>query len=126
MASPGLYHKSLLKLLGENVAFLEPNDEGKRNLVELAEFAHAFKISSAAQLEILYPDLINENIDRSQAVAMYKRFAEEALTVLDRYAGVAPLLPGRTPPTPRVTRHGRESPSQNGDKDENESWPPRN
>lgn len=87
-------------LFAESIGALGPNDEGKRNLVELAEFALAFRTYSAADLEVLYPDLINESIDRPKAVAMYKRFAEEALAVLGTYSGVRPLLPKPTPGTP--------------------------
>jgi hypothetical protein len=79
-------------LLSENVGDLQPDDDGKRNLVELAEFAVAFRTYSAADLEMLYPDLINETIDRPLAIAMYKRFADEAVAVLGNYRGVRPIL----------------------------------
>jgi hypothetical protein len=83
-------------LLSEDVAALPEDHEGKRNLVELASFAYVFSTEAKAALEFRFPDLINTEFEKSQAVAMYRRFATEAMTVLRRYPGPARLLP--TPP----------------------------
>jgi 7-cyano-7-deazaguanine synthase in queuosine biosynthesis len=80
-------------LFRENVAALTPDDDGKRNLLELGEFVRLFEQpSSQASLEDIYPDLINPYIDASQAVAMYRRFATEARTVFDRYPQISAIL----------------------------------
>jgi 7-cyano-7-deazaguanine synthase in queuosine biosynthesis len=82
-----------------NVLALGEEDEGKRNLVEFVEFAHAFRTQSDGALLDLFPDLINAEFNRKDAISMYRRFAVEAETVLRRYAGPAALLPP-TEPTP--------------------------
>jgi 7-cyano-7-deazaguanine synthase in queuosine biosynthesis len=84
------YARDLLK---ENISALKPEDEGKRNLVELAEFAVAFQRGASVELQLVYPDLFNAYFDMDLAVQMYKRFAVEALGVLAAYPGVRPLLP---------------------------------
>jgi Queuosine biosynthesis protein QueC len=78
-------------LFSENITGLPETDEGKRNLVELVEFAQAFATKPDAALEEMFPDLINEEIKISDAIAMYKRFAGEALDVIARYKGPAAL-----------------------------------
>jgi 7-cyano-7-deazaguanine synthase in queuosine biosynthesis len=80
-------------LLAENAAALAADDEGKRNLSELAEFMTWFGGGySDADLEEEFPDLISEYFDREQAVTMYKRFAAEARAVLSGYPGAASIL----------------------------------
>jgi hypothetical protein len=76
-----------------DILTLGENDEGKRNLVEFAEFAHTFKTQSEGALVDLFPDLINTEFDCSEAISMYRRFAVEAETVLRRYPGPAALFP---------------------------------
>lgn len=83
-------------LLGENIANLPENDEGKRNLIEFAEFAVAFKSSPQSELQFMYPDLFSAYFDMDAAVAMYKRFAAEALEVLSNYSGVKSLVTSKT------------------------------
>lgn len=79
-------------LLIENVGILGPDDDGKRNLMELGEFVATLAVGSQASLEDDYPDLINAYIDPLEAVAMYKRFASEAQNVFARYPRVKDLL----------------------------------
>lgn len=70
----------------EDVGGLPPDDEGKRNLMDLLEFVYLFNSgASQASLENSYPDLVNEQIDAVRAVEMYRRFAAEAHSVIDRY-----------------------------------------
>ena len=80
-------------LLAEDIAALATNDEGKRNLVELVEFAIAFQTFTNAALDVHYPDLFSSYFDKDTVTAMYRRFAAEALTTFQRYPGTRPLLP---------------------------------
>jgi hypothetical protein len=93
-------------LFVEDVLPLAEDDEGKRNLVELASFAYLFGTESEAALEYRFPDLINTEFDKSQAIAMYRRFANEAQTVLRRHTGPAGLLPPPLSRKPRATKKG--------------------
>ena len=79
-------------LLAENIPDLPEMDSGKRNLVELIELAHSYASNSDAALEQAFPDLTNEDIDLSEAIGMYRRFAVEATDVLGRYSGAAALM----------------------------------
>lgn len=73
-------------ILREEISTLGPDDEGKRNLVELIEFVSVFACSyPQAELEIMYPELFNTEIDSALAIEMYRRFAAESLTIFDRY-----------------------------------------
>jgi len=88
-------------LFAQDVPNLPEGNEGKRNLVELTEFAHAFVSKTDAELEGLFPDLISTDFDRTAAIEMYRRFAIEARTVLGRYPSPAKLF---TPAPNRATR----------------------
>jgi 7-cyano-7-deazaguanine synthase in queuosine biosynthesis len=79
-------------LLGENIARLPDDDEGKRNVMDLALFAHAFLNTLPAQLESDFSDMINPEVDKEKAIELYKRFAGEARKVWTRYPGAACLL----------------------------------
>jgi 7-cyano-7-deazaguanine synthase in queuosine biosynthesis len=80
-------------LLALNIGDLPEDDEGKRNLVEVIEFALNFRSMTVTDLQINYPDLFSPYFDMNAAVGMYKRFADEALGVFRQYPGVASLLP---------------------------------
>lgn len=80
-------------ILREQVSSLRPDDEGKRNLIELIEFISVFGGSHPqAELEIMYPELFNEEIDSSSAIEMYRRFAGESLDVFNRYPSVKAIV----------------------------------
>jgi 7-cyano-7-deazaguanine synthase in queuosine biosynthesis len=80
-------------LFRENIAALAPEDDGKRNIVDLAEFVHVFGSGrSQAQLEETYPDLASPYFSALTATSMYRRFAAEAISVFGSYPTVAPLL----------------------------------
>ena len=80
-------------LLTEDVESAPPEDDGKRNLVELGEFVTLFENArSQAELEDLFPDLINPNIDAAEAAEMYRRFAAEARAVFNRYPTIRDFL----------------------------------
>jgi 7-cyano-7-deazaguanine synthase in queuosine biosynthesis len=80
-------------LFSEDVLGLDPQDDGKRNLMELAEFVHVFGSSqSQAQLEDSFPDLVCPDFDAEQAASMYRRFAGEARGVFQQHASLASFL----------------------------------
>lgn len=79
-------------LFKKNIAKLPEGDLGKRNLVELLEFVRLFERLGDAELEMNFPDLFNPHIDRSKAIAMYRRFAKEATRVFSNYSRVKALL----------------------------------
>jgi 7-cyano-7-deazaguanine synthase in queuosine biosynthesis len=80
-------------ILREQVSSLTPDDEGKRNLVELIEFVSVFgEPRPQAELEIMYPELFNEEIDASLAIEMYRRFAGESRDVFNRYPLVKAIV----------------------------------
>lgn len=80
-------------LLGEKILALGHEDEGKRNLVEMAEFINLFKATkSNGALQNMFPELNSEYINLEAAIKMYRRFANEALHVFDRYPNVKVLL----------------------------------
>lgn len=84
------YNRDLFK---EDLSAAGPEDDGKRNLVEFGEFVTLFEGGvSQAELEDLFPELINPYIDSFQAVAMYRRFSHEARAVLERYPAIRHLL----------------------------------
>lgn len=77
-------------LLAEDVGALPPEDEGKRNLVELAEFVGWFRTNrSRAEMDHLFPELVTTKFDPGQTIDMYRRFAAEAVGVLGRYPSLA-------------------------------------
>jgi hypothetical protein len=73
-------------LFNNDIANLLPDDEGKRNIAELGEFVKLFEtVKFQTELEGLYPELVNPYFNTEQVIEMYKRFAVEARTVLNRY-----------------------------------------
>jgi queuosine biosynthesis protein QueC len=79
-------------LLTENIRLLPSEDTGRRNLVDLAEFALRIGRGSDEEIINAWPELYSENVDSPKVIAMYRRFAEEVRLVFTRYPGVAPLL----------------------------------
>lgn len=77
----------------ENISELPPDDNGKRNLIDLAEFVVVWSKSfSGSELELRYPELFNLQIDRDSAISMYRRFAHEAMTVFTGYPSLTSVL----------------------------------
>jgi 7-cyano-7-deazaguanine synthase in queuosine biosynthesis len=97
-------------LLAEDVSNLPEDDEGKRNLVEFAEFASAFKRLPQAELQFMYPGLFSAHFDTDAAVAMYKRFSNEALTVLSQYPRVKLLFEPKTAISAKAVVPGKKKP----------------
>jgi hypothetical protein len=80
-------------ILNEHVSSLEAGDEGKRNLVELIAFVSSFHAPHPqAELEFMYPELYNEEIDSKLAIEMYRRFAGESFNVFYRYPSVKAII----------------------------------
>lgn len=79
-------------LLAESLQDLPFSDDGKRNLSELAMFVAAFSSMSDAEIDTEYSDVLSQFFDRDEAVAMYRRFAVEALAVLGNYPNLAHLI----------------------------------
>jgi 7-cyano-7-deazaguanine synthase in queuosine biosynthesis len=79
-------------LLGENVSSLPSHDTGRRNIVDLAEFALRIRESSDEEIINAWPELYSANVDAPQVIAMYRRFVDDIRSVFSRYPGVAPLL----------------------------------
>jgi 7-cyano-7-deazaguanine synthase in queuosine biosynthesis len=79
-------------IFAEQIASLPPNDEGRRNLVDLCEFVARFRQQSELDLMSDWPELYSGKMDAKQAIQMYRRASDEAVTVLGRYGGVAQLL----------------------------------
>ena len=77
----------------QDIAKLPEDDDGKRNLVEVADLVLQF-LSGASNESLIaeYPDLVNEHIDANAAVDLYRRFADEAMGVFSNYPGVLACL----------------------------------
>ncbi|MEX2030710.1 MAG: 7-cyano-7-deazaguanine synthase [Anaerolineales bacterium] len=76
----------------EDFASLPPDDEGRRNTIDIAEFSRRFLDSPSGLLVSEFPELLTMPIDASGIIAMYRRSSEDALSVLSRYPGLAPIL----------------------------------
>jgi hypothetical protein len=61
-------------------------------MVDLCEFSLLFQQQPEIELMSEWPELYSRNIEAAQAIQMYKRAAEQTLTVLSRYRGVASIL----------------------------------
>jgi 7-cyano-7-deazaguanine synthase in queuosine biosynthesis len=83
-------------LLSENVSKLPADDLGKRNLSDLCQFITFFagpnRITANDELCISFPELYSEHLDPTKAIGMYRRFADEALAVFNKYPHVRKLL----------------------------------
>lgn len=79
-------------LLQADIETLPPDNEGRRNLVELCEFIVRFQNHGNNDLHSEFPELISADFDDGHAIAMYRRFASEAGSVLGKYSNLAWLL----------------------------------
>lgn len=69
-----------------------PEDVGRRNLVDLAEFVKRFEIASNEEVMSEWPELYSENLHADEVIKMYRRFSAEARMVLGRYPSLRALL----------------------------------
>jgi hypothetical protein len=88
-ADPTRYGRDLW---AADFARLGPEDIGRRNLSDLVEFVRTIELSTDADIMELWPELYSEHIDAPRTIAMYRRFAGEARTVLGSRPAVAALL----------------------------------
>jgi len=89
MKDPTLYGRDIFSL---NFGGLPSDDEGRRNLSDLAEFTLNFETLSDQELFTEWPELYSENIDASNVIAMYRRAAVETRAILSKYpAGIEVL-----------------------------------
>lgn len=79
-------------LLKEDIDKLKFDDEGRRNITELAEFANSFELFNDTEIEFNFPDLTSPYIEKEQAVDMYRRFANETRSVFSNYQYVIYIL----------------------------------
>jgi 7-cyano-7-deazaguanine synthase in queuosine biosynthesis len=79
-------------ILVESLSDMKPDDDGRRNLYDLAEFTFLLRSLDDDSVQMEYPELLTEIFDASAVVKMYRRFASEAAVVLGRYAGMTSLL----------------------------------
>src|SRR5882672_8490233 len=76
----------------ERIRELPWDDDGRRNLSELIQFAIQFESLSNDELTSTWPELISRDFDSVQVINMYKRFAAEAMQVWQRYPEVRALM----------------------------------
>lgn len=75
----------------EPIRSLDAFDDGRRNLMELMQFAVQFRDRTGEELMSEWPDLISSDFDAAKAIGMYRRFADEAFTVWSHYTEVSVL-----------------------------------
>jgi hypothetical protein len=87
------YHRDLLI---ENVGRLDADDLGKRNLMDMCQFIALFdgpkRLRSEQDVCYEFPELFERGLDKTQVIAMYRRFAKEAVAVLASYKNLKTLL----------------------------------
>jgi 7-cyano-7-deazaguanine synthase in queuosine biosynthesis len=84
-------------LFVENIGLLDPDDLGKRNLVDLCGFISKFegsnKMTDEDELRTSFPDLLfDDSLVVPDILNMYRRFAAEALNVFTRYPNVMAIF----------------------------------
>lgn len=76
----------------ENIVSLAPEDEARRNLVDLTELVKRFERDDEETILSEWPELYYEGINAAEVISMYRRFSTEARSVLGRYSGFGRLL----------------------------------
>ena len=82
----------LRNLFADDLANLGEEDDGRRNIVDYAEFMQRMLAIDVSESTFEWPELISDSINVSDTVEMYRRAAIEATQVLGKYSGLAPLL----------------------------------
>ncbi|MEN6622090.1 MAG: 7-cyano-7-deazaguanine synthase [Smithella sp.] len=86
-------HEYQTDILLTDISKIDPDNDGKRNLVELCEFINAFRVDcSMAKLQEKFPELVTDYFDANKTVDMYRRFANEAMSVFNHYPNVMKLI----------------------------------
>jgi hypothetical protein len=76
----------------ERLRELPWDDDGRRNVSELVQFAVQFDMLSAEELTSTWPELISRDFDAAEVIRMYKRFAAEAIQIWQQYPEVRALM----------------------------------
>ncbi len=76
----------------ENINNLSPDDEGRRNMMDLLEFIKFITISSDEEIMSEYPELYSRNIDQSAIINMYRRFCGESNKLFKNYPNIWSLI----------------------------------
>lgn len=76
----------------ENVSALPPDDDARRNIADLTELIKRFEVFDDETVLSEWPELYSSAINAGEVMAMYRRFAREARTVLGRYPMLSPFL----------------------------------
>lgn len=71
---------------------LPPDDEGRRNLADLAEFTLNFEGLDDMAIYEEWPELYSVNIDAPKVISMYRRAAKETRALLSKYPIGAEVL----------------------------------
>lgn len=79
-------------VLSESLSEMSAEDDGRRNLCDLAEFAFLMQSLDDDSMQMEFPELISDVFDPSRVIDMYRRFAAEARHILAKYPGMAPLI----------------------------------
>lgn len=86
---PTTYARDLFQ---QDIRTLGADDDGRRNLVELAEFALRFERGTDEEIMSEWPELYSPRLNANAVIGMYRRFAGEARTVLGRYPSISAIL----------------------------------
>jgi 7-cyano-7-deazaguanine synthase in queuosine biosynthesis len=86
---PTAYERDLWR---ENIVSLPWDDDGRRNLTELIEFATQFRDLNHEDLVSMWPELISRDFNATEVIAMYKRFSVEAFGTWQRYPQIQVLM----------------------------------
>lgn len=76
----------------EKISQLDPEDIGRRNIVDLTEFVVKIEESSTEDIMSEWSELYSLNLNADKVIEMYRRFSKEARTVLSRYTTLTPFL----------------------------------
>jgi hypothetical protein len=86
---PTKYRRDLFR---EDFARLDAEDDGRRNLADIADFVARFSENSDAELQDEFTDLISDDFDASKVIKMYRRFSEDARLIFGKYPKLLPLI----------------------------------
>lgn len=76
----------------ERIRELPWDDDGRRNLSELIQFAMQFISQSNEELVSNWPELLSRDFDSLEVIEMYRRFAAEAIQIWQQYPQVRALM----------------------------------
>ena len=76
----------------EDVSALAPTDDGRRNLADFCEFVIRFSTATNEEIMSNWPELYDDTLDSGAVIAMYRRFAAEALAVMRNYPRLRAFL----------------------------------